>query len=245
MSGERIAAITGATGPIGAQIARRLARDHAHVVGLYHSNAAAAQALQADIGEAGGRMSLVAADFAVEGEGARAAAEVKRLAGAPATIVLAAAETGRALALLTRDETVARLMRINATAQIAFLRAQLKPMIAAGHGRIVVVGSRAATAGMAGQAAYAASKAALASFALSLAGEVGRYGITVNVVAPGAMESSAARYDEAEQAEVVGRIALGRLGRPEDVASVVAFLVSHEAAYVTGATIPVDGGARF
>lgn len=245
MSGAAVAVVTGATGPIGAAIAIRLARTHGHVVGLHLANTVAASALDTEIAAIGGRITFLRADFAKPGAGLELAAEVGRVAGAPQTVVLAAAEGRRSLALATSDEAAARLFAVNVTGQIAFLRALLRPMIAARHGRIVVIGSRAVSSGMAGQAVYAATKAALSVYALSLASEVGRYGITVNVVAPGAMETSAAGYGDEEQRAITRRIAAGRLGRPEDVSGAVAYLCSDEAGYVTGTTLAVDGGARF
>jgi 3-oxoacyl-[acyl-carrier protein] reductase len=116
-------------------------------------------------------------------------------------------------------------------------------MVRARWGRIVSIGSVAGIAGNPGQANYAAAKAGIIGFSRSLAKEVGSRGITVNVVAPGFIETdmTAALGEDTVQA-AVGSISLGRLGRPDEIASLVGYLASDEAGYITGQTIVVDGG---
>ncbi len=116
-------------------------------------------------------------------------------------------------------------------------------MMKARHGRIVQIGSVVGSSGNAGQANYAAAKAALIGFTKSLAQEVGSRNITVNCVAPGFIDTDMTRgLPEAQREALLGRIPLGRLGSPEDVAEAVAFLAGPRAAYITGATLHVNGG---
>jgi 3-oxoacyl-[acyl-carrier protein] reductase len=116
-------------------------------------------------------------------------------------------------------------------------------MMKARRGRIINIGSVVGISGNAGQTNYSAAKAALVGFTKSLAQEVGSRGITVNCVAPGFIDSDMTRsLDEAQRTKLIERIPLGRLGSPQDVAHAVAFLASPEAAYVTGATLHVNGG---
>ncbi|BAR98603.1 3-oxoacyl-[acyl-carrier protein] reductase [Blastochloris viridis] len=237
-------AVTGATGPIGAEICRALARTIPVVVGLYRSRHDRADALGAEIAAAGGDFRPLRCDLLEPDGPQRAVRDLKATAGAPTVVVLAAGAKVRGPALTARPDAVGPLLHLNVAAQIEFARLTLKDMIKARHGRIVVIGSRAGQAGLPGQAAYAASKAALAAWAASLAGEVGGFGITVNVVSPGAMEDRDS-YSAEEQHRVVERIGCARLGTPRDVAAAVAFLASAEAAYINGTTLAVDGGARF
>ncbi len=177
-------------------------------------------------------------------------------AAAEAAIVAAVGRHGRIDILvnnagITRDQLMLRLKRedwdavlaTNLTSAYTLTQAVLKPMIRQRSGRIVCISSVVGQSGNPGQANYAASKAGLIGFAKSVALEVASRNITVNVVAPGMIETDMthAIAEKAREA-LVTRIPLGRLGAPDEVAAAVAFLASDEAAYITGQVLAVNGG---
>ena len=152
---------------------------------------------------------------------------------------------------ITRDQLMLRMKRAdwdeviatNLTAAFVLCQAALKPMIKQRGGRIVAISSVVGQMGNAGQANYAASKAGLIGFCKSLAREVGSRGVTVNVVAPGFVETDMTRAVAAEtQQQWAAQIPLGRLGTPDDIAAAVCFLASDEASYITGQVLAVNGG---
>lgn len=242
----RVALVTGASGLLGRAIALRLARAGAAVLVHYASNRTAADTVVDLIVSGGGRAVAVAADLT----SAEAPVDLMRQGeaafGAIDIVVANAGLMHRGLAVMTGGDTVARLLAVNLASVMALAGQTLRGMMRRRWGRVVVVGSRAGSAGLPGQAAYAASKAGVLGWARSVAGEVGRHGITVNVVAPGAVRNEGpSLYGGDDETAVLGRIGAGRLAEPEEIAAAVHFLVSPEAAYVNGAVLPVDGGARF
>jgi 3-oxoacyl-[acyl-carrier protein] reductase len=152
---------------------------------------------------------------------------------------------------ITRDQLLMRMKRddwdvvisTNLTATFSLAQAAIRPMLKQRGGRIIVIGSVVGPTGNAGQSNYAASKAGLIGFAKALAREVASRGITVNVVAPGLIDTDMIRAI-AEKAEIdwAAQIPLGRAGKPDDVAAAVCFLASDEAAYITGHVLAVNGG---
>lgn len=146
--------------------------------------------------------------------------------------------------LLQMDEAAfAGVVDTNLTGAYRVARRATSKMIRARRGRIILVGSVVALTGSAGQANYAAAKAGLIGLARSLAREIATRHVTVNVVAPGFVSTDmTATVSESRQAEILGAIPLGRMASAEEVAGVIRFLASEEAAYITGAIIPVDGG---
>jgi NAD(P)-dependent dehydrogenase (short-subunit alcohol dehydrogenase family) len=152
---------------------------------------------------------------------------------------------------VTRDGLLVRMSEddftsvidANLTASYRFAKRAARDMLRGRKGRIVLMSSVVGLLGSAGQANYAASKAGLVGFARSLARELGSRGITVNVVAPGVVSTDmTAELGEKRLAELTAAVPLGRMASPDEIAGVVAFLVSPEAAYISGAVIPVDGG---
>ena len=147
------------------------------------------------------------------------------------------------LVLRISDEEWDQVLKTNLYGAFYCSRAAVKHMVRRRYGRIVSISSVVGVSGNAGQVHYAASKSGLLGFTYSLAKEYGRRGITANVVAPGYIQSDmTAQLSDAQTAHIADRIVLGRLGTPEDVAGVVAFLVSPRADYITGQLIRVDGG---
>jgi 3-oxoacyl-[acyl-carrier protein] reductase len=147
------------------------------------------------------------------------------------------------LAVRMSDEQWQRVLDVNLTGSFLCARRALRKMLRAHAGRVVFVSSVGAFIGLPGQANYAASKAGLVGLARALAREVASRGITVNVVAPGLVDTDMTRaLGEEHLAAMLTGVPLGRLGEPEDVAQVVGFLSSPGAAYVTGSVLPVDGG---
>ncbi len=158
-------------------------------------------------------------------------------------LVANAGVTRDTLLLRMSEDDFAEVIQTNLAGAFRVAKRASRGMLRARRGRLIFVSSVVGLSGAAGQANYAASKAGLVGFARSVARELGSRGVTANVVAPGYVETAMTAALPAERtAEIVGQVPLGRIARPEEIAGVVRFLASDEAAYITGAVIPVDGG---
>jgi 3-oxoacyl-[acyl-carrier protein] reductase len=158
-------------------------------------------------------------------------------------VVANAGITSDQLTMRLKPEDWDRVLSVNLTGSFRLVRAALGPMIRGRYGRIVMISSVAGMMGNPGQAAYAASKAGLIGLAKSIAKEIASRKITVNVVAPGLIETDMARaLPEARRDELTGHVPMGRLGTPEEVAAAVRFFLDAEASYITGTVLNVSGG---
>jgi 3-oxoacyl-[acyl-carrier protein] reductase len=239
--GDRVAIVTGASRGIGRAVALRLARTGARVACVARGENAA---------------STVAAIVAAGGRGEAFGADVTDAAAVDHVVSSVLAQHGRVDILvsnagITRDQLLLRMKRAdwddviatNLTASFLWCQAVLKPMVRQRAGRIVAVSSVVGQTGNAGQANYAASKAGLIGFCKSLAREVASRGITVNVVAPGFVETDmTTALVESARTDWTAQVPLGRMGTPDDIAAAVGFLASDEAAYITGQVLAVNGG---
>ncbi len=236
-----IALVTGASRGIGQAIALALGQAGALVVGTATTQAGADAISErlAACGRGEGRVLNVTDAAAVD-------AFLKDLEarwGAPSILVNNAGITRDALLMRMKDEDWSAVLETNLTAVFRLCRACLRPMMKARRGRIVNISSVVGATGNPGQTNYTAAKAGLSGFTKSLAREVGSRGITVNCVAPGAIDTDMTRaLPEDHRKALMGNIPLGRLGQPEDIAQAVLFLVSDGGVYITGETLHVNGG---
>jgi 3-oxoacyl-[acyl-carrier protein] reductase len=237
----RIAVVTGASRGIGRAIARQLAAQGAHVVAAARRDHAAAVA--EEIATAGGRADAVAFDVTAPGGAEELVSSTIGRLGRIDIVVNNAGIARDQLLLRMKREDWDAVLATNLTGTFALTQAALKPMIRQRSGRIVCIGSIVGQRGNAGQANYAASKAGLIGFAKAVALEVASRGITVNVVAPGLIDTDMTRaIAENAREEWAAAIPLRRLGTPDDIASAVCFLASDEASYITGQVLAVNGG---
>lgn len=240
---SRVALVTGGSRGIGRAIAERLAGDGHTVAVNYAHNAGAAEEVVAAIEAEGGTAFAVGGDVGSQGDVDALFAEIAERAGPIGILVNNAGITRDDLLLRMSPEAWAEVIATNLTSNFLCSKAALRGMLRARWGRIISIGSVSGIYGNPGQTNYAATKAGVIGFAKSLAKEVGSRNITVNVVAPGFITTElTAELGEDAAALIQDRIALGRLGRPEEIASAVGYLASDEASYITGQTIVVDGG---
>lgn len=233
------ALITGASGGIGAAIARALHAQGAAVV-LSGTRGDALEALAVELGE---RAFVCAADLSDPASADALIAAAEQVAGPLAILVNNAGLTRDMLALRMKDADWQMVLDVDLSAPFRLARAALKGMLRRRAGRIVQISSVVGATGNPGQANYAAAKAGLVGMSKALAQEVGSRGITVNVVSPGFVETRMTDgLAEAQRTRLVESIPLGRMGQPADVAAAVVYLASDEAAWVTGATLHVNGG---
>ncbi len=238
----RVSLVTGASRGIGRAIARALALEGATVFVGARDEARLAEVVR-DGESAGGKVIALSLDVADRASVDAALAKVLEAHGRLDHLVNNAGITRDNLLLRMKKEEWDQVIATNLTGTYLCTQAVLKPMLKQRAGRIVNVTSVVGLTGNAGQANYAASKAGIIGFTKAVAREVASRSITVNAVAPGFIDTdmTAAMTDKAKES-LTASIPLGRVGRPEDIASAVAFLVSDAAAYITGQVLGVDGG---
>jgi 3-oxoacyl-[acyl-carrier protein] reductase len=239
LQGE-IAVVTGASRGIGAAIADTLAAHGAKVIGTATTQTGA-DAIGARLAAHGG---VGRALNVTDGAAVEALIEaIGREFGAPTILINNAGITRDQLLMRMKDEDWQAIIDTNLSSVYRTSKAVMRGMMKARKGRIVNIASVVGVTGNPGQSNYAAAKAGIIAFSKSLAREIGSRGITVNVVAPGFIDTDMTRALTGEQRQaLLGQIALGRLGAPEDIAQAVLFLVSPAAAYITGETMHVNGG---
>jgi 3-oxoacyl-[acyl-carrier protein] reductase len=239
LEGE-IALVTGASRGIGAAIADALAERGATVVGTATSDAGAAAIGERLAGNGGHGRKL----DVVDGEQVEELVEsIGKEFGAISILVNNAGITRDNLLMRMKDEDWQAILDTNLTSVYRTSKAVMRGMMKARKGRIVNIASVIGLTGNAGQSNYAAAKAGIIAFSKSLAKEIGSRGVTVNVVAPGFIETDMTRaLPEAQKDQMQAQIALGRFGAASDIAEAVAFLAGPGAAYITGETLHVNGG---
>ena len=226
----RAALVTGAGSGIGLATARRLAADGSRVLTTDRS----------------GEVDILA-DVTAPGINAKLVAETEARFGRLDIVVACAGITGMQMLDGASDDFFDEMMAVNVTAVFRLMRDALPLLKRSPHGRIILIGSVMSSFGEAGMTAYSASKHAVLGMTKSVAAEVGAYGITVNCIQPGAIETPMTAPAFTAMPEFrqkwVDKAALGRLGQPEDIADVAAFLASDEARFMSGHGVFVDGGA--
>jgi len=239
----QVAIITGGARGIGRATTIELAQAGARVLINYQRSAGAAEALAAEIVAAGGDAFAYQADVSDEQAVTGMVQAVLDRWGRIDILVNNAGITADAPLARLRPEQWQHVIDTDLTSVFLCCRSVIPTMQRAGYGRIVSVSSLAALAGNVGQTNYAAAKAGIIGLSRSLAREVARDGITVNVVAPGYVETDMVEtVPEALRAWALQAIAIGRFGRPEEVAAAIRFLVSPRASYITGHVLTIDGG---
>ena len=235
----KTALVTGASGGIGEAVARALHAQGATVV-LHGTRAEKLEALQKDLGA---RAFALAVDLSDRDAVAGLVDAASALAGPISTLVNNAGITRDGLLMRMKDDDWDSVLEVNMTASMSLCRAAMRGMMKARTGRIISISSVVGVTGNAGQTNYAASKAGMIGFSKSLAAEVASRGLTVNVIAPGFIETPMTDVlDESQKSALLTRVPAGRLGHADEIAATVAFLASDEAAYITGATLHVNGG---
>ena len=240
----KVAVVTGASRGIGAAVARRLAADGAKVVVNYSRSTEAAEQVVADIVAAGGEAIAVHADVSDRDQVGRLFAAARQAFGRIDILVNNAGVLDAAPLDGMTDAHIEAQFAINLRGTVYAAQEAARAIDGSG-GRIINFSTVATDDTPAGLGIYAASKASVEALTASLAHELGPRGITVNVVRPGPIDTDmlGALGDDGFRAHAVSRTPLGRIGRPEDVAAVVAFFASEDAAFVTGQSLAVSGGA--
>lgn len=233
------ALITGASGGIGSAIARALHGQGAQVV-LHGTRAEKLESLKAELGEGAYVLTANLSDReAVSGMVEKAA----EMAGSVDILVNNAGITRDNLFMRMKDEEWDDVLAVNMTASMLLCRSAMRAMMKARWGRIISISSIVGVTGNPGQTNYAASKAGMIGFSKSLAAEVASRGITVNVIAPGFIETPMTDVLSDDQKEkLLVNVPAGRLGQSDEIAAAALYLASNEAGYVTGSTLHVNGG---
>jgi 3-oxoacyl-[acyl-carrier protein] reductase len=238
----KVALVTGASRGIGQAIALELGRNGATVVGTATSESGA-ERISATFKENGIEGFGLMLDVCDAESVSATLALIQERVGAPLILVNNAGITRDNLLMRMKDDEWHDVVDTNLNSLFRLSKGVLRGMTKARWGRIISIGSVVGAMGNAGQVNYAAAKAGLEGFSRALAREVGSRAVTVNSVAPGFIDTDMTReLPEAQRESLVNQIPLGRLGQAQEIAHVVAFLASEGAGYVTGATIPVNGG---
>lgn len=234
--------VTGGAKGVGAAIVRALAAAGHDVDFTYRSSGEQAKALASDIAQAHPERTIAALPLDLSDKAALDAFCESREGEGYFGLIHNAGQPYDMLAAMMAQDRAEAAMQVNFWAFTRLAKSLMRAMIRARAGRIVAIGSVAALRGNPGNAAYAASKGALISYCKTLAVETGRRGVTVNVIAPGFVDTDMMAPYAAYRDRMQSQIPAGRFAKPEEVAGLAAFLMSEPAAYITGTVLPIDGG---
>jgi 3-oxoacyl-[acyl-carrier protein] reductase len=239
---DRKVLITGASRGIGRAIAFAFAQEGAHVA-LVATNQALLDSVAEELAPMGRTVIAKSVDICDGAAVKTAVDEIKKELGGLDIVINNAGITRDQLLLRLKEDDFQKVLDVNLTGAYRVTKAACRYLLKSPHGRIINLSSIVGITGNAGQSNYAASKAGLIGFSKSLAQELSSRGVTVNVIAPGFISTDmTGALSEDQQAAIQGRIPLGRIGSPLDIAHAAVFLASDRAAYITGTVLQVDGG---